>query len=44
MATGVPGVYAAGDIRVKELRQIVTAVGDGATAAFNAGRYIEKVF
>ncbi len=44
MATNVPGVFAAGDIRVKELRQIVTAVGDGATAAFNAGRYIEGNF
>lgn len=44
MATSVPGVYAAGDIRLKELRQIVTAVGDGATAAFNAGKYIEHHF
>jgi len=44
MATSVPGVFAAGDIRVKQLRQIVTAVGDGATAAFNAGRYIENNF
>jgi thioredoxin reductase (NADPH) len=44
MATSVPGVFAAGDIRVKGLRQIVTAVGDGATAAFNAGRYIENFF
>lgn len=44
MATSVPGVLAAGDVRSKELRQIVTAVGDGATAAFNAGRYIEKHF
>ena len=43
MATSVPGVFAAGDIRVKELRQIVTAVGDGATAAFNAGRHIENL-
>ncbi len=42
MATAVPGVFAAGDIRVKELRQIVTAVGDGATAAFNAGRHVEN--
>jgi thioredoxin reductase (NADPH) len=41
MATSVGGVFAAGDVRAKELRQIVTAVGDGATAAFNAGRYIE---
>lgn len=44
MATAVSGVFAAGDIRAKELRQIVTAVGDGATAAFNAGRHIEKNF
>jgi thioredoxin reductase (NADPH) len=44
MATSIPGVFAAGDVRAKELRQIVTAVGDGATAAFNAGRYIETHF
>jgi len=44
MATSVDGVFAAGDVRVKELRQIVTAVGDGATAAFNAGRYVEAHF
>ena len=44
MATSIPGVFAAGDVRSKELRQIVTAVGDGATAAFNAGRYIETHF
>jgi thioredoxin reductase (NADPH) len=43
MATSVPGVFAAGDIRSKALRQIVTAVGDGATAAFNAGRYVESL-
>lgn len=42
MAASVPGIFAAGDVRAKELRQIVTAVGDGATAAFNAGRYIES--
>ncbi|MCE5243618.1 MAG: thioredoxin-disulfide reductase [Syntrophobacteraceae bacterium] len=44
MATSVPGVFAAGDVRVKALRQIVTAVGDGATAAFNAGKYVENNF
>lgn len=42
MATSVPGVFAAGDVRAKQLRQIATAVGDGATAAYNAGRYIEN--
>jgi thioredoxin reductase (NADPH) len=42
MATSVSGIFAAGDVRSKQLRQIVTAVGDGATAAFNAGRYIEE--
>jgi thioredoxin reductase (NADPH) len=41
MATSVPGVYAAGDVRSKALRQIVTAVADGATAAFSASRYVE---
>lgn len=33
MATKVPGLYAAGDVRQKSLRQVVTATGDGATAA-----------
>lgn len=41
MATSMPGVFAAGDIRAKELRQISTAVGDGATAAYSAQRYLE---
>ena len=40
MATNVPGVYAAGDLRVKELRQIVTAVADGAIAATNAQQFV----
>jgi thioredoxin reductase (NADPH) len=44
MATTIPGVFAAGDVRAKTLRQIVTAVSDGATAAFNAGRYLETQF
>lgn len=40
MATGLPGVYAAGDIRHKSLRQVVTATADGAIAAHAAARFI----
>ncbi|MBP5717924.1 MAG: FAD-dependent oxidoreductase, partial [Abditibacteriota bacterium] len=40
MATSVPGVFAAGDIRQKSLRQVITACADGAVAADAAGRYI----
>ena len=39
MQTNIPGVYAAGDVRVKSLRQVVTAAADGAIAAVNAGKY-----
>ncbi len=42
MQTSVPGVYAAGDVRNTSLRQIVTAVGDAAIAAFSAEQYIEN--
>jgi len=42
LETSVPGVFAAGDIRSKLLRQISTAVGEGATAAFAAERYLEN--
>lgn len=42
METSKPGVFAAGDVRKKLLRQISTAVGDGATAAYAAERYLEK--
>ena len=38
--TSVPGVYAVGDIRTKALRQIVTAVADGAMAAHSAEEYL----
>ena len=38
--TSIPGVYAVGDVRVKELRQIVTAVADGAIAAHMAESYL----
>jgi thioredoxin reductase (NADPH) len=41
MRTRVKGILAAGDCRSKPLRQITTAVGDGATAAVSAQRYIE---
>jgi len=43
MQTGIPGVFAAGDIRVKSLRQVVTAVADGAIAAIQAERYISEL-
>lgn len=43
METNVPGVYAAGDIRVKSLRQIVTAAADGAIASVKAEKYIESL-
>ena len=39
-ATSVEGVFAAGDVRTKELRQIVTAAADGAVAAHYAEKYI----
>jgi thioredoxin reductase (NADPH) len=42
MATNIPGVFAAGDIRSKRCRQVVTAVGDGATAANSAYIYLER--
>ena len=40
--TGLPGVFAAGDVREKQLRQIVTAVSDGAAAAQQAEHYLGK--
>lgn len=44
METNLAGVFAAGDVRVKELRQVVTAVSDGAIAAKAAEKYIENTF
>ena len=44
METNIPGVYAAGDNRVKTLRQVVTATSDGAIAAIAAEKYIEEFF
>ena len=42
-ATSVPGLFAAGDVRKKPLRQIVTAVADGANAAVAAGSYCKRI-
>ena len=43
MHTSVKGIFAAGDVRKKLLRQVITAAGDGATAAFNAEHYVESI-
>lgn len=43
METDIPGIFAAGDVRNKTLRQIVTATGDGSIAAQNAQHYLEHL-
>jgi len=43
MMTSQEGIYACGDVRKKLLRQVITACGEGATAAFAAQKYIEKL-
>ncbi len=43
MACSRPGIFAAGDIRSKTLRQICTAVGDGAIATHSAQQYLESL-
>ncbi|MCK4597079.1 thioredoxin-disulfide reductase [bacterium] len=43
MRTSVEGIYAVGDVRSKLLRQIVTAAGEGATAAFAVEKYLESL-
>ena len=43
LRTSVPGVYAAGDLRVKNLRQVVTATADGAIAAVELERYAKQM-
>lgn len=42
MATKIPGIFAAGDIRHNSARQAITAAGDGATAAIYAEKFISK--
>ena len=42
MHTNIPGVFAAGDIRVKSLRQVVTAAADGAIAAMQCEKFIAE--
>lgn len=44
MKTNIDGVFAAGDVRVKSLRQVVTATADGAIAAVQAEKYIDNAF
>ncbi len=41
--TNVAGIYAAGDIRTKALRQVVTAVSDGANAVYSAQKYLSEL-
>lgn len=43
MKTSVPGLFAAGDVRIMAPKQVVCAAGDGATAALSAIAYIEKM-
>ena len=42
LTTSIPGVFAAGDVRKKILRQVTTAISDGALAAFSVQHYIHK--
>ena len=43
METDIPGVYAVGDLRDKELRQVITAAADGAIASTQAAKYLENI-
>lgn len=43
LETAIPGVFVAGDVRQKEIRQVVTAASDGAVAAQSAYKYIEML-
>ena len=43
METSCPGVYAVGDTRVKDIRQVVTALGDASIASVYINRYIQSL-
>ncbi len=43
LSTNIPGVFAAGDIRDKQIRQVATAVGDGAIAGMMAEKYLAEI-
>lgn len=43
METSIPGLFAAGDVRVTPFRQLITAVADGAVAAHSASQYIDEI-
>ena len=42
--TNIPGIYAAGDIRTKQLRQIITAASDGANCVASAEKYLQNLY
>ena len=41
--TNIPGIYAAGDVRTKDLRQIITAASDGANAITAVEKYLNQI-
>ena len=43
MKTTLEGLYAAGDVRENSVKQVITAAGDGATAALNVVKYVKNL-